>query len=293
MKVKFVTDSREPNVALMKLKQWCNIRGHEAGFNVRDPNYIIVSCIWQKNRNKLLDGHRWMYPEAQVIAGGPGYDPSVCMPLEIERMKPDYSLYPGFNDSVGFVTAGCFRKCPFCVVPAMRPLHYVQHVREFYRDGICRILDDNILAMPGAFKETAQWLIENDIETRFEYLDIRLVNKEIAELLKEIPQNRAGLYFAYDITNEGTEKAIKRNVQIFRDLGFKKQQLVFLIYIRSMEKSDLQDALHRWDFIRSLNCDVFGMCNSERSFDYKFKRRVMRPALWRGMTPGKVFGVVG
>jgi radical SAM superfamily enzyme YgiQ (UPF0313 family) len=39
------------------------------------------------------------------------------LPDEIENLKPDYSLYPGFDYSIGFSTRGCFRNCHFCVVP--------------------------------------------------------------------------------------------------------------------------------------------------------------------------------
>lgn len=300
MRVLFVTDSRAPNVALMKFSAWAGIRGHVAGFDVPDPTHILVSCIWQKNRDRLLDGHRWFHPHAEVIAGGPGYDPSRTMPKEIERMKPDYSLYPKYHDSIGFVTQGCIRKCPFCVVPAQGPIRYVQHVSKFYQGGICRILDDNILAMPDAFRETAKWLIENKIKTHFEYLDIRLITEENAGLLIDVKHRRRDykndivsdqIHFAYDITNKKTEELIKDNVELFGSLGIKPRRLKFLVYIHSKRNKDLLDAAHRWDFLRCLGVEPFGMCNVDNIKDKGLRRRVTWTTAWKNLTTEEVFGI--
>lgn len=35
------------------------------------------------------------------------------LPPEIDNCKEDYSIYPEFNKSYGFITRGCIRNCPF------------------------------------------------------------------------------------------------------------------------------------------------------------------------------------
>lgn len=290
MRILFITDSRIPNIALMKLSSWAKTQGHQTGFNVSDPDLIIISCIFEKNLPNLLGTTRY-YPDAIAIVGGPGYNPSISLPDHIERMKPDYSLYPNHKDSIGFVTAGCFRDCYFCCVPKMKPLHYIQPVWDFYQGGVCRILDDNILALPDAFKETATWLIENNIKTKFEYLDIRLITHEAAQLLSEIKHGSRHQYFSYDITSKTTEYLIKRNIQILEEHGIKRSYLSFFLYIHSMNHQDLKDAMERFRFLRSLDVDIFGMPNAQNIHDYKLKKKVCRPAIWRGMTPEEVFGL--
>src|SRR6266436_1647510 len=42
---------------------------------------------------------------------------SVILDDDIERIKPDYSLYPKFTGSLGFTQRGCRLSCKFCVVP--------------------------------------------------------------------------------------------------------------------------------------------------------------------------------
>ena len=284
----------------MKFSTWAKRRGHVAGWDIEDPDYILISCIFRKNRDKIMDGHRWFNPNAQIIAGGPGWNPSITLPREIERCPPDYSLYPKYEDSVGFVTQGCRRKCYYCIVPKMPPIRFIQPVSAFYRGGVCNIMDDNILFLPERFKEAANYLIDNKIKTHFEYLDIRLVTEEIAGLLGEIKHRRrmkkgeidsGDIHFAYDITDENTEVAIERNVGILNDVGLKGRKLKFYIYIHSDDEKDIIDAAHRWEFIRGLGSDVHGMPNIENVKDEYITRNVKREGIWRKLTTAEVFGI--
>ena len=59
-----------------------------------------------------------IYPDAdEVIQGGTGYSKYEDLPKEIDDMFPDYSIYPDFKSAIGFLTRGCIRNCPWCVVP--------------------------------------------------------------------------------------------------------------------------------------------------------------------------------
>ena len=52
----------------------------------------------------------------RVVEGGSGYGLDNHLPDEVEHIMPDYSLYPQFNAAYGFLTRGCPRACPFCIV---------------------------------------------------------------------------------------------------------------------------------------------------------------------------------
>ena len=116
MKVLLVdVDSKIPNLALMKVSTYYKSKGHEVGFNVTDPDLVYASVIFKKNRH-LVDGLRFLYPNALIDIGGSGFDLKKTLPKSIEECSPDYDLYPNSDRYLGFTTRGCIRSCPFCIV---------------------------------------------------------------------------------------------------------------------------------------------------------------------------------
>lgn len=122
-------------------------------------------------------------PNVQYGGTGFFYDKAPKLPDEIEHIKPDYHLYDDWvNDklnegasedeteedklerikkrrkdfvyyldySIGFLTRGCFRQCPFCVNQNYKKCEAHSHVLEFMdadRPKLC-FLDDNFFACP-------------------------------------------------------------------------------------------------------------------------------------------------
>ena len=101
----------------------------------------------------------------KVIKGGTGYcisigedgkehfdqSKNVSLPKEIERMFPDYSIYPQYNFAISMTSRGCGRQCPFCHVAAKEGKCSVKvaDVSDFWRRGgqdEIRVLDPNITA---------------------------------------------------------------------------------------------------------------------------------------------------
>lgn len=105
-----------------------------------------------------------------VEYGGTGFyfEKAPDLPYEIEHHMPDYHLYDDWvqeqlnkgvkrtelkeylDYSIGFVTRGCFRKCPFCVNKKYDRVVCHSSLTEFYdpsRKKIC-LLDDNFLGNP-------------------------------------------------------------------------------------------------------------------------------------------------
>ena len=115
-------DGKLPNLALMKLSAYHKARGDNVGFNITEPDKVYASVILKKHRH-MTDGLGYLYPDAEVSIGGPGYDLKTTLPDEIEFIKPDYSLYPDQYYSMGFATRGCIRNCYFCIVPENQKAH--------------------------------------------------------------------------------------------------------------------------------------------------------------------------
>ena len=149
------------------------------------------------------------FPTCAIWRDGIFLRPSTALPKTVEHSQPDYDLYAGWlqgrtganlkyytDYSVGFLTRGCSRRCPFCINRNARKATNASPLKEFYnpnRKHIC-LLDDNILA----YKESEALLTdlictcERDGKT-FEIkqgIDIRLLTPKIAMLFQAAPYQR-------------------------------------------------------------------------------------------------------
>ena len=120
-------DGKLPNLALMKLSAWHRSRDDEIAFSrkvVRDmlePAYdkIYGSAIFNFSSDRVST-FCTQFPNA--VVGGTW---NILQPITIEQVigfdndypDHDYSIYPGFDASIGFIQRGCRLKCGFCVVP--------------------------------------------------------------------------------------------------------------------------------------------------------------------------------
>lgn len=53
-----------------------------------------------------------------AVVGGTGVDVASTLEAEgITTIRQDYTLYPNWQQSIGFTQRGCRLKCSFCVVP--------------------------------------------------------------------------------------------------------------------------------------------------------------------------------
>lgn len=120
-----------PNLALMRISAYHKARGDTVewwwtDFYHYDVVYMskIFSDAYTKDVPEPLNADK-------VIKGGTGYcislvdgvevfDKSKNVPLEpeIERMTPDYSIYPQYDFAVAMTSRGCPRGCSFCHVAA-------------------------------------------------------------------------------------------------------------------------------------------------------------------------------
>jgi len=280
-------DSKFPNLALMKICAYHKARGDVVGFNIRDPDIVYISIIFTKNRHRCHA--EWLYPNAKIIVGGPGYDPAVRLPPEIESTPPDQNLYSS-PYSIGRVTSGCIRHCSFCMVPLMEPdgVRYIQPVKDIWKPGtILRLLDDNILALPEAWEEVYQFCRYNRrVKLHMEYFDIRLMTPRIAAQLRELVHDR-GLWFSYDFT--AIEPAVRAGVAMLKDAGFPGTSIHFFVYLH--DEAMIPDARQRWAILRELDVEGFVMSNADHRTDRikRITRLGTRPAAWRGMTAEELF----
>lgn len=103
-----------PNLALMHLSAWHKARADAVewwdGFKTYDRVYMSKVFTFSSDVETVIRAN-------EVIRGGTGYKDYGSLPPEIEATSPDYSMYPHVTHAVGFLTRGCIRNCPWCIVP--------------------------------------------------------------------------------------------------------------------------------------------------------------------------------
>lgn len=191
-------DSKIPNLALMKLSAYYKKKGFRVTLcqgNIPDgANHYFASTIFTTEKsNAIADYLHHRYGDALEV-GGSGFSLETRLPDEIEKCFPDYELYQHDSYAIGFLTRGCDRKCPFCLVPKKEgPKRVVGSFADFVPDGQRNImlLDDNLLSFPEAKYFLAE-ISKNNYAVNFsQSLDIRHLDEETYKLLKKIDSRNA------------------------------------------------------------------------------------------------------
>lgn len=215
-----------------------------------------------------------------IHIGGTGFffDKAPNLPDYIEHHMPDYHLYDDwinsevekasakgghvFNKSsfmtqfksytdysIGFMTRGCFRKCPFCVNQKYDHVFCHSTLEEFYdttRKKIC-LLDDNILGYPG-WRDILQTLKDTKKPFKFmQGMDERLLTDEKCETL--FSSTYDGDYtFAFD--NIKDYDLIHNKLNLIRK--YTKTEFIKFYVLVGFESTDAKDIENMWKRIALL-----------------------------------------
>ena len=203
--------SNFPNLATMKLSAYHKAQGDDVewwnGFVHYDRVY--QSKVFDESYTKDME---FCIMADEVVKGGTGYDLDNKLPNEIEHICPDYSIYGITDTAYGFLTRGCPRACPFCIVSAKegRKSNTVADLDEFYRgQKNIELLDPNLLASKGHEKLLMQ-LADSKAWVNFSQgLDARLLTKDNIELINNV--HVKNIHFAWDFV--GNESQIRGGVR--------------------------------------------------------------------------------
>lgn len=170
-----------PNYALMKISAWHKSKGDTVEWWEPLEKYdkVYSSKVFTFTP---VDP----YLPADAVRGGTGYGIYDSLPDEIDAMFPDYSIYPNVGYAIGFLTRGCIRRCPWCVVPkkegAIRPYRTWREVkRQDSRDIV--FMDNNVLACEYGISQMRDMVGQNVRVDFNQGLDARLITPEVAEIL--------------------------------------------------------------------------------------------------------------
>jgi hypothetical protein len=215
-----------PNLALMRISAYHKAQGDDVEWWLGDLfHYDVVymskifSDAYSPDKPEPINADR-------VIKGGSGYcislrDGQECfdqtkntaLPVEVERMFPDYSIYPQYDFALAMTSRGCPRGCPFCHVAAKEGQRAVKvaDVADFYA-GQSKIvsLDPNITALPPAIKRDLlqQYADTGALIDFCQGLDIRLLTEGDIDQLNRMRMKE--VHFAWDNPRDDLTEAFRR-----------------------------------------------------------------------------------
>ena len=253
-----------PNLALMKLSAWHKAQGDEVSWFAPDKKLrydrVYSSKVFTFTPEQILP--------SGAIKGGTGYGMYLNLPDEIEHICPDYQLYRHklmlkgrvnklFDCSMGFLTRGCPNDCPWCIVPKKEGgIRAHADIEEFCRHRHVILMDNNVLAHDHGIKQIEK-ISRLGLRVDFNQgLDARRIDFSIASRLAALSWFKP-LRLACDRNEQ--MPVVEKTVRILRSAGVKPQRYFCYVLV-----TDVEEALERVKFLRSLNVDPFAQ--AYRSF---------------------------
>lgn len=259
--------SNFPNLALMKLSAWHKAQGDEVEmlFPMSSYDRVYMSKVFDftPDFNTCID-------TKEIIKGGTGYDMSIRLPNEVESTYPDYNLYGITDTAYGYLTRGCPRNCPFCIVGEKEGLksYKVSDLDGFWNgQKHITLLDPNITACPDRI-ELLNQLADSQAWVDFtQGLDIRLITEDVAEIINKIKVKM--LHFAWDRRNE--DERIIENLTYFKgitNLDFRRLK----VYVLVNYETTIEEDLYRIYKLKELGYDPYVMIFDKENAPREIKR---------------------
>ena len=278
-----------PNLPLMKLSAWHKANGDSVEWY--QPLFSgHLDIVYMSKVFSFTPDYEYFIDADQVVKGGSGYAIRLeggreyfnagadnSLPPEIEHIYPDYSLYPEETEdkAYGFLTRGCPRGCSFCHVKEKegRMSYKAADLEEFWRGQKKIVLcDPNILACKehmGLLRQLADSGAKVDFN---QGLDIRLVNDQNMELLKQIRVDK--IHFSFDRWED--RDVIEPKLRDFvKQTGFSRGKGRVTVFILMNYDTTVEQDLYRIQLCRELNISPYPMIYDKEHAD-RIYRRIQR-----------------
>lgn len=279
-----------PNLVLMKLSAWHKNLGDEVILMSAERALCEENLIFKYDKIYgacVFSGQEEILSELEsrgVHLGGTGTRYREILPYEVEHIMPDYSLYGITDTAYGFLTRGCPRNCPFCVVAQKEGLksYKVADVSEWW-DGQenIKLIDPNLLACSEhleLLKQLAETGAYIDIT---QGLDARLLTAKNIELINELKIKI--LHFAWDNPQDNFTKSALEN---FKKLSKVKDSRKLIVYVLVNYWSSRKEDLYRIYWLRENGFEPYVMVYDKNNAPKKIKK------MQRWVNNRRIFNVV-
>ena len=275
-----------PNFALMRLSAWHKAQGDDVEWYqplFSHPDRIYASKVF----TFTPDYTDYSANDPEPIKGGTGYKMYNTLPEEIDRLLPDYSIYPQYDFAIGFLSRGCIRNCPWCVVPrkegALRQYDDIERIAQDRKKIV--LMDNNFLANDFEFvKEQLEKSIRLGVKIDFNQgLDARLITPKNAALLakcKWFTISGNNKYIRFSCDTAGMIEPLRNAVKMLRQAGYKGELFIYVL------AQELEESLERIKKILEIDSKCHPFCQPYRNLDGDGQivdRNLKRLARWCNM----------
>ena len=278
-----------PNLALMRISAYHKARGDSVEWWWSD--FIHYDIVYM---SKIFsDAYSPDVPEPmnadKVIKGGTGYcittgddgkerfdqSKNNSLPPEIEKMFPDYSIYPQFDFAVSMTSRGCPRGCSFCHVSQkeQKASIKVADVKDFWNgQKHIEVLDPNITACKDKRDLFSQYKATGATINFNQGLDIRLINEEDIHDINSM--RLKDIHFAWDKPTDDLEKQFRFYASKAKRKPHGTYAAVYCLtnYEEVSTEEHIERALHRVYLLRDLGFDPYIMVYNKPSAPKEIKR---------------------
>lgn len=276
MKIRLWTDAKWANIALMKIATHHRNKGHNVAFH-RPLFDTHTDILYLSKLFRFTDDYAYT-GDSETIKGGTGYDIKKQLPPEIDTIRTlDYSIYPHCDYSLQFLSRGCIRNCPFCVVREKEgTIHPVEPMELNPRGKRIHLLDNNFFANPN-WREAGKTLKKYNQPIDFSSgIDIRIFNEEQARYLNSLKLFKR-VHIAWDNPREPIDQTIKKAIQHIKP--YKLMCYVLIGYWSTPEED-----LYRVEKLREIGVDPFVMSyNRTDSYQRDFQRWCNHKAIFKSV----------
>lgn len=251
-----------PNFALMKISAWHKSHGNEVHWY--NPMFTgHCDRVYMSKVFTFSSDYEFHVDADEIIRGGTGYDIKSVLPQEIEDSTlMDYSIYPQYPFSVVYLSRGCIRDCPFCLVREKEG--YIKPVTpvDLNPNGKwIEVLDNNFFANPN-WHEAVEWIMRSKQKVKLHGVDIRIMNEEQAVALKMMKHYRQP-HIAWDLPKLDLQPQLETFARYVRSSSI-------TCYVLIGFNSTIEQDLHRVRVLKKMRYTPF--VQAYRDFENKRQR---------------------
>ena len=222
-----------PNLALMKLSAWHKAQGDTVRWWTP-----LEPCDKVYSSKVFTFTPECQYLPQNTVRGGTGYGVYDELPPEVDAMFPDYSLYPDCDHAIGFLTRGCIRKCPWCIVPKkegmIRAYSTWREIKRPYKRDIV-FMDNNVLASSHGVAQMVDMIGQNVRVDFNQGLDARLIDDDVADILSRLKWIN---YIRMSADTDAMLDVVLKAVDRLKQRGVKPWRVFVYVLVQDVESAE-------------------------------------------------------